>query len=114
MCSYINALCSNRALSFANARTMKHLARTIYEQVILREIEDKNSPRKVVLLEDVANYTWKQQKTLGYSIGFADSCGCQGASLRGVTRGYWGRSRWSLYWEAREELRIKNSFPLLN
>ena len=66
MRSYINALCSNRSLSFANARTMKHLARTIYEQIILREIEDKTSPRKVVLLSDVENYTWKQHKTLGY------------------------------------------------
>ena len=66
MRSYIDALCSNRSLSFANARTMKHLARTIYEQVILREIEDKTSPRKVVLLADVENYTWRQHKPLGY------------------------------------------------
>lgn len=66
MRSYINALCSNRSLSFANARTMKHLARTIYEQVILREIDDKSSPRKVVLLSDVDNYTWIHRKQLGY------------------------------------------------
>ena len=45
---------------------MKHLARTIYEQVILREIEDKSSPRKVVLLEDVESYNWQQSRKLGY------------------------------------------------
>lgn len=63
---YIDSLCANRNLSFANARTMKHLGRTIYEQVILREIEDKTSPRKVVLLEDVENYIWQQPRKIGY------------------------------------------------
>ena len=64
--NFIDSLCANRNLSFANARTMKHLARTIYEQVILREIEDKSSPRKVVLLEDVESYNWQQSRKLGY------------------------------------------------
>ena len=66
MRAFIDSLCANRNLSFANARTMKHLARTIYEQVILREIEDKSSPRKVVLLEDVESYNWQQSRKLGY------------------------------------------------
>ncbi len=63
---YIEALCENRNLSFANARTMKHLARTIYEQVILRASRDKKSPRNKVLLEDVESYNWQQPRKLGY------------------------------------------------
>ena len=66
MRAYIEALCSNRNLSFANARTMKLLARTIYEQVVLRESHDKTSPRRVVLLEDVKSYNWQQSRRLGY------------------------------------------------
>ncbi|MBQ8553201.1 MAG: hypothetical protein IJ431_03280 [Alistipes sp.] len=66
MRTYIEALCTNRNLSFANARTMKLLARTIYEQVVLRESHDKTSPRRVVLLEDVKSYNWQQSRRLGY------------------------------------------------
>ena len=66
MRAYIEALCTNRNLSFANARTMKLLARTIYEQVVLRESHDKTSPRRVVLLEDVKSYNWQQSRRLGY------------------------------------------------
>lgn len=66
MREYIELLCSNRNLSFANARTMKHLARTIYEQVILRASRDEHSPRNKVLLEDVESYSWKQPRRIGY------------------------------------------------
>ena len=64
--NYIDSLCANKNLSFANARTMKHLARTIYEQVILRASRDKKSPRNRVLLEDVESYNWQQPRKLGY------------------------------------------------
>lgn len=64
---YIDLLCSNRSLSFANARTMKHLARTIYEQVILRASRDKSSPHNRVLLEDVAGYNWQQPRKIGFN-----------------------------------------------
>ena len=63
---YIELLCENRTLSFANARTMKHLARTIYEQVILRTSRDKSSPRNRVLLGDVEGYNWQQSRKIGY------------------------------------------------
>ena len=63
---YIESLCADRSLSFANARTMKHLSRTIHEQVILRVSQDKKSPRNKVLLEDVENYHWQQPRRIGY------------------------------------------------
>jgi hypothetical protein len=63
---YIEMLCHHRDLSFANARTIKHLARTIYEQVVLRASRNKETPRNRVLLEDVENYTWQQPKRLGF------------------------------------------------
>lgn len=66
MRQYIGHLCANRNLSFANARTMKHLARTIYEQVILRASKDKTSPRNVVTLADVEGYHWQQPRKIGY------------------------------------------------
>ena len=66
MRQYIDHLCANRNLSFANARTMKHLARTIYEQVILRASKDKSSPRNEVTLEDVKGYNWQQPRKIGY------------------------------------------------
>lgn len=66
MRQYIETLCNHRDLSFANARTMKHLARTIYEQVVLRASRNKGTPHNRVLLEDVENYTWHQPKKLGY------------------------------------------------
>ena len=66
MRNYIDQLCTNRTLSFANARTMKHLARTIYEQVILRASKDPSSPRNRVTLEDVEGYNWQQPRKIGY------------------------------------------------
>ena len=66
MRNYIDQLCTNRTLSFANARTMKHLARTIYEQVILRASKDASSPRNRVTLEDVEGYNWQQPRKIGY------------------------------------------------
>ncbi len=67
MRAYIDDLCSNRDLSFANARTMKLLSRTIYDKMILRQSKCSSRPANVVQLEDVESYVWhKPYSTIGY------------------------------------------------
>ncbi len=64
---YINDLCLNRELSFANARTMKLLSRTIYDAMLLRESKEKKSPRRRVIKEDVESFVWKRtHDRIGY------------------------------------------------
>lgn len=65
---YIENLCTNRDLSFANARTMKNLSRAIFETVILRMSEDPTGQEeRVVLAKDVESFVWKK---LSNKIGF--------------------------------------------
>ena len=65
---YIKNLCSNRELSFANARTMKNLSRAIFETVILRMSQESvDGAERVVLACDVESFVWKKIST---RIGF--------------------------------------------
>ena len=64
---YINNLCANRELSFANARTMKNLSRAIFETVILRMTREAAQGDRVVLAEDVESFVWKK---ISSKIGF--------------------------------------------
>lgn len=65
---YIKNLCSNRELSFANARTMKNLSRAIFETVILRMSQESASDaERTVLACDVDSFVWKKVST---KIGF--------------------------------------------
>jgi AAA+ superfamily predicted ATPase len=66
---YIRNLCSNRELSFANARTMKTLSRAIYEIVLLRISKEKQpSDERIILGCDVESFVWK--KVGSNKIGF--------------------------------------------
>ena len=56
---YICDLCNNRETGFANARTMKLLARTISQIVILR-ISSSDSAERIVLAEDVESFVWQK------------------------------------------------------
>ena len=57
---YISNLCSS---IYANARTMKLMARAIYQKVILRESEAGNVPEKhVVELADIETFKWDGKK----------------------------------------------------
>lgn len=65
---YISNLCANRELSFANARTMKNLSRTIFDTVILRMSENQAAQEdRIVLAKDVESFVWKK---LSNKIGF--------------------------------------------
>lgn len=64
---FISDLRSHRDHTFANARTMKHLSRTIADAVMLRMSretaecgtpEDGNTTARVVIPEDVESYVW--------------------------------------------------------
>ena len=67
MREYIRDLCSNRELSFANARTMKLLSRTIYDKMLLRQSSDTSSPKGLIQLGDVESYVWhKPYSKIGY------------------------------------------------
>ena len=49
--------------SVANARTVKLIARTIHQQVVLREADQASAPKvHKVLLEDVQMYKWDGRK----------------------------------------------------
>lgn len=65
---FIRNLCTNRELSFANARTMKNLSRAIFETVILR-MSGSAAPQedRIVLAKDVESFVWKK---LTNKIGF--------------------------------------------
>lgn len=65
---YIRNLCANRNLSFANARTMKNLSRSIFETVVLRMSGSSDlQEERVVLASDVGSFVWKK---LPGKIGF--------------------------------------------
>ena len=63
---YITDLRCNRDTTFANARTMKLLSRTIRDIVLLRLSRQGNEDR-TILSDDVESFTWKGNKT---KIGF--------------------------------------------
>ena len=65
---YIGNLCANRDLSFANARTMKNLSRTIFETVILRLSANAGpEAERIVLAGDVESFVWRK---ISSRIGF--------------------------------------------
>ena len=65
---YIGNLCANRDLSFANARTMKNLSRTIFETVILRLSANAGpEAERIVLARDVESFVWRK---ISSRIGF--------------------------------------------
>ena len=65
---YVRNLCANRELSFANARTMKNLSRSIFETVILRLSKDPDpAAERLVLACDVESFVWKK---ISNKIGF--------------------------------------------
>ena len=64
---FIKGLCSNRQPDFANARTMKHLARTIQKIVIIRLSENPDSDEHTILAEDVESFVWSR---ISSKIGF--------------------------------------------
>lgn len=60
MRAYLDALISSKA---ANSRTMKLMARTIYQQVILRESGLQRPPKAhQVQLNDISNLKWNVSK----------------------------------------------------
>ena len=66
---YIDNLCANRNLSFANARTMKLLADTIVHQVYLRSSRDGlpvGEVVEVIEMEDVESFVWRKRSSIGY------------------------------------------------
>ena len=65
---YIGNLCANRDLSFANARTMKNLSRTIFETMILRLSANAGpEAERIVLAGDVESFVWRK---ISSRIGF--------------------------------------------
>ena len=58
---YIANLCTNRELSFANARTMKNLARAIFETLVLRLSESEEGNERVVQACDVESFVWRRK-----------------------------------------------------
>ena len=57
---FISDLRSNRDNTFANARTMKHLARTIRDAVLLRMSRDADKSVRIVKPEDVESFVWNR------------------------------------------------------
>ncbi len=67
MRTYINALCDNRSLAMANARTMKLLAQSILQIMLLRESRDPEAAKGLVTAEDVESFEWhKPYKKIGF------------------------------------------------
>lgn len=68
MSEYIRHLCENRELGYANARTMKLLARTITGIALLRESKQTpDQPKGVVTAQDVEGFMWKNiRKKVGF------------------------------------------------
>jgi hypothetical protein len=65
---FIGRLCSNRDLGFANARTMKHLSRAIFDVMVLRISNSaENDTERIILGCDVESFVWKN---IGRKIGF--------------------------------------------
>ncbi len=67
MRAYICALCNNRSLSLANARTMKLLAESILEINLLRLCRENDAVKGVVTLDDVDSFEWRKPlKKIGF------------------------------------------------
>ena len=65
---FITRLCCNRELGFANARTMKHLSRAIFDVMVLRISNSaENDTKRIILGCDVESFVWKN---IGRKIGF--------------------------------------------
>lgn len=66
--TYINGLCSQRELGYANARTMKLISDSITESYVVRIGKtDESATKDIVILQDVACFVWKKKNT---KIGF--------------------------------------------
>lgn len=63
---YIGGLCGDRELEYANARTMKILARSIAKIVALRESRSSGCDKGAVLAADVASFVWQGLPRAGY------------------------------------------------
>ena len=56
---YIDDICNHRDLGYANARTMKIIARTIADVTQLRESRSaEDATRGVVTADDVSSFVW--------------------------------------------------------
>ncbi len=70
MRSYIEALCANRSLEMANARTMKLLSQSILQLMLLRESRGcLTAPQGTVTAEDVESFEWHrpyQKQRIGF------------------------------------------------
>ncbi len=68
MRSYIDSLCNNRSLAMANARTMKLLAQSIVQIMLVRESRSGDSAAKgLVTAADVDSFEWhKPYKKIGF------------------------------------------------
>ena len=67
--TYIDNLCKNRSLGYANARTMNLLAKDITENYLLRISRTNKIHNSQVILKDVEKFVWKtdlQQKRIGF------------------------------------------------
>lgn len=68
MARYIEHLCANRNLGYANARTMKLLARSITNIALLRESKATGQTLKgIIQPQDVADFVWKD---IRHTVGF--------------------------------------------
>ena len=64
---FISDLRSNRDNAFANARTMKHLSRTIRDAVLLRMSREGDTNERIVKSDDVESFVWnKSVGRVGY------------------------------------------------
>lgn len=69
MAQYIEHLCANRNLGYANARTMKLLARSIANIALLRESKqtEHTTIKGIIQPQDVAGFVWKEiRQTVGF------------------------------------------------
>ncbi len=67
MRSYIGALCRNRSLSLANARTMKLLAESVTQSSLLRTGKEKDAVKGLITLDDVESFEWRKPvNTIGF------------------------------------------------
>ncbi len=67
MRSYLTALCDNRSLEMANARTMQLLSQSILQIVLLRESQGDCTEKSLVTASDVESFEWhKPYKKIGF------------------------------------------------
>ncbi len=67
MRAYIDALCDNRSLDMANARTMKLLSQSILQIMLLRESHEAPSGKGIITAADVDSFEWhKPYRKIGF------------------------------------------------